>query len=356
MGTDAGLLAQAFDSKVPDRQTSDGQGSAGALHKVPWQDVARNLSFPEPVAIGSFERAAMNSVHTLSSQYDCVICDHCARPVLADLIDKHQTACEKRRSENKKPSSGNTEAPVQKTKAATPSVKIEPQAPAEKPAVHTESAEKQSESRKRKSERDPAAAKRKRPAKVQRSRDQQFSPDKNCGVPLPNGNVCMRSLTCKAHSMSAKRAVPGRTAPYDVLLASYQRQNQVKNAALMASREMEAEKAAETVNPEKEVQQVLDGVRRGYCAPLDKRVIVSARSRARRFRLREMLALALLPKGLTPAGDAIFGRSLAFRPERPEVLHYVRAPAVQRAMYLASLQQQQQQQQQRQQLHQRGPK
>lgn len=52
--------------------------------------------------------------------------------------------------------------------------------------------------------------------------------EKQCGVELPNGGQCARSLTCKSHSMGAKRAVPGRSAPYDKLLADYQRKNQAK--------------------------------------------------------------------------------------------------------------------------------
>lgn len=52
--------------------------------------------------------------------------------------------------------------------------------------------------------------------------------EKQCGVPLPNGAFCARSLTCKSHSMGAKRAVPGRSLPYDMLLAAYQKKNQAK--------------------------------------------------------------------------------------------------------------------------------
>lgn len=52
--------------------------------------------------------------------------------------------------------------------------------------------------------------------------------EKQCGVVLPNGGYCARSLTCKSHSMGAKRGVPGRSLPYDVLLAQYQNQNRAK--------------------------------------------------------------------------------------------------------------------------------
>lgn len=52
--------------------------------------------------------------------------------------------------------------------------------------------------------------------------------ERQCGVPLPNGGYCARSLTCKSHSMGLKRAVPGRSLPYDMLLAQYQKKNQAK--------------------------------------------------------------------------------------------------------------------------------
>ena len=52
--------------------------------------------------------------------------------------------------------------------------------------------------------------------------------EKQCGVQLPNGAQCARSLTCKSHSMGAKRAVPGRSLPYDMLLSVYQKKNQAK--------------------------------------------------------------------------------------------------------------------------------
>jgi len=41
--------------------------------------------------------------------------------------------------------------------------------------------------------------------------------DKQCGVMTENGTVCTRSLTCKIHSVSAKRAVQGRSQDYDTL-------------------------------------------------------------------------------------------------------------------------------------------
>ncbi|KAF8638931.1 hypothetical protein AX16_010406 [Volvariella volvacea WC 439] len=49
--------------------------------------------------------------------------------------------------------------------------------------------------------------------------------DRQCGVINDKGLPCSRSLTCKSHSMGAKRAVGGRSRPYDELLLEWQRAN-----------------------------------------------------------------------------------------------------------------------------------
>ncbi|KAK4146286.1 SCA7, zinc-binding domain-containing protein [Dichotomopilus funicola] len=90
--------------------------------------------------------------------------------------------------------------------------------------------------KKKKDEPKPKAAKPKGPVDVERQ----------CGVLLANGQPCARSLTCKSHSMSAKRAVPGRSLPYDMLLAAYQKKNQAKQqkAAIDANAPLEDEDEA----------------------------------------------------------------------------------------------------------------
>lgn len=47
--------------------------------------------------------------------------------------------------------------------------------------------------------------------------------DRQCGVINDKGLQCSRSLTCKSHSMGAKRAVEGRTRKYDELLLDWNR-------------------------------------------------------------------------------------------------------------------------------------
>ncbi|OWZ38283.1 SAGA-associated factor 73 [Cryptococcus neoformans] len=49
--------------------------------------------------------------------------------------------------------------------------------------------------------------------------------DRQCGVINDKGHPCARSLTCKTHTVGAKRAVQGRTRPYDELYLDWQREH-----------------------------------------------------------------------------------------------------------------------------------
>ncbi|KAI9095153.1 SCA7, zinc-binding domain-containing protein [Phlyctochytrium arcticum] len=49
--------------------------------------------------------------------------------------------------------------------------------------------------------------------------------DKQCGVRLDNGALCTRSITCKIHSVGAKRGVAGRSQQYDILFQEHQQRN-----------------------------------------------------------------------------------------------------------------------------------
>lgn len=71
--------------------------------------------------------------------------------------------------------------------------------------------------------------------------------DKQCGVMTENGTICTRSLTCKIHSVSAKRAVQGRSQDYDTLYRATSRlkemaANQLANS--MAKQKKDAKAAA----------------------------------------------------------------------------------------------------------------
>ncbi|AAS53277.1 AFL097Cp [Eremothecium gossypii ATCC 10895] len=148
--------------------------------------------------------------------------------------------------------------------------------------------------------------------------------DKQCGVELPERGVCGRSLTCKSHSMGAKRAVQGRSKPFDVLLTEYQKKNHIKNASKGARAkgqplnqqqkqkllDKEQEQDVPILSPEEETTQVLNGVSRSLPLPLETNILTSTKTRTKYFRMREMFAssFSIRPGYSTPGYGAIHSR------------------------------------------------
>lgn len=97
---------------------------------------------------------------------------------------------------------------------------------------------------------DPSAPKKKKAAtKVTKGRVKgPVDLDQHCGVINDKGLPCSRSLTCKTHSMGAKRAVPGRSRDYDELLLEW---NRLKNPNFVEPVKRES-KAAKKERKEKE--------------------------------------------------------------------------------------------------------
>lgn len=91
--------------------------------------------------------------------------------------------------------------------------------------------------------------------------------DKQCGVINDKGLPCSRSLTCKSHSMGAKRAVEGRSAPYDTLLFEWQKATNPSFVAKLEEKEkaIAAAKAAAAAAPpkEKKKKSAKDGKTKG---------------------------------------------------------------------------------------------
>jgi hypothetical protein len=309
-------------------------------------------------------------VNLLASELDYVLCSHCKRPLLSKALQYHleltcpnlQRDADKTLVEDDQQVSTNDigedirvnlkvprkEAKDIKKRRRLAESENESSSPAGSPAP------KKARKAYVKKQKNEETGEEVRPGRKPRKDKQRPIPktklpvdvEKQCGVPLPNGILCARSLTCKTHSMGAKRAVLGRSAPYDVLLTQYQRKNQVKMASLSTAQQLADENEAlggAPVDPEEEVRHVMDGVRKTYVAPLDRAIIFPTRLKSQFFRMREMFASALLPKGSPTSGiGGIFGRATAFNPETPSNLHFVRPPALQRAAYLAAMRQQQQ--------------
>ncbi|PHH74501.1 hypothetical protein CDD80_3052 [Ophiocordyceps camponoti-rufipedis] len=121
--------------------------------------------------------------------------------------------------------------------------------------------------------------------------------ERQCGVILANGQPCARSLTCKSHSMGAKRAVAGRSLPYDMLLAAYQKKNQAKQqkAALDANAPIEDEDEVNTgpVDSDEETAAVMSALAHWNPQPVVPQPIFNPIKRQYHLaRLHEQLQLA----------------------------------------------------------------
>lgn len=151
--------------------------------------------------------------------------------------------------------------------------------------------DKESKKKKKKDEPKAKAAKAKGPVDV----------EKQCGVLLANGQQCARSLTCKSHSMGAKRAVPGRSLPYDMLLSNYQKKNQAKQqrAAIDANAPLQDEDldAALTgpVDSDEEKDTVMTAISRSLAnpQPIYQHTRILMRRKYQLIRMKEMLSNAL---------------------------------------------------------------
>lgn len=132
--------------------------------------------------------------------------------------------------------------------------------------------------------------------------------EQQCGVKLDNGGECARSLTCKSHSMGAKRAVGGRSLPYDQLLAMYQKRNaaKIQKAALSAAAPLlDDEPNTGPVDSDEEKDAVMAAIARSRPAPLEQHVFVPTTRKYKHIRMKEMLGNALGARGA--GGGSIFG-------------------------------------------------
>ncbi|KAG0003150.1 hypothetical protein BGZ79_001570 [Entomortierella chlamydospora] len=224
-------------------------------------------------------------------------CNTCDKPIVPSAFKEHQAKCKASQAEAlAEPLSIRTDildkkSDVPKTKkrkesttmeeSETPSSPIEmspPPTPEKKPLEKKQKVAK--------------APKVKPPGRVKGPLDL----DKQCGViTIPGGPACARSLTCKSHSMSSKRAVEGRSRPYDVLLGMYQKKPvPVKDEK--ANRDSEiplAEKEDVNVDSDEEFNDLLEAVKSYEPQPLATRSTTYIRRRNNCHRIRDLLYDAL---------------------------------------------------------------
>ncbi|KAG6896267.1 hypothetical protein C0993_008607, partial [Termitomyces sp. T159_Od127] len=148
------------------------------------------------------------------SEVGVVRCKDCSKPVLRSSISEHLETCALLSKKSHKSSLVESEGKSGKKRKGSPAA----------------------------DDSGPAKKKTKPMPKVTKGRVKgPVDYDRQCGVINDKGLPCSRSLTCKSHSMGAKRAVQGRTRPYDDLLLDWQRANN-PNFVEPVKRETKAEK------------------------------------------------------------------------------------------------------------------
>jgi hypothetical protein len=282
--------------------------------------------------------AAFPSGKPREDELETVICKHCKRPQLKQTAAEHIRGClrakqEKARRKKEARDAKNQQAKVVDKDADDNDDKEEDgivggQKSAKKSAVkgmadgegpkkgkkrkadgddEKETNSKEPKKKKKKEEPKPKVPKPKGPVDV----------EKQCGVTLPNGAQCARSLTCKSHSMGAKRAVPGRTLPYDMLLQMYQKKNQARQqsqftfisifcflsfvhannlqeAAIDANAPLQDEfETNGPVDSDEERDAVMAAISRSRPAPLVTHTLVPTRKKYHYVRMKEMLSNVL---------------------------------------------------------------
>lgn len=171
---------------------------------------------------------------------ETVICKHCKKPVLKPAAAEHVRLClkakqEKTRKKKEAREANRAKAADKEGEEDAPGEKDEESMKGQKSAKKSAAPEdgpKKGKKRKTDGDEDkaqePKKKKKKDEPKAKAKPKGPVDVEKQCGVPLEGGGQCARSLTCKSHSMGAKRSVPGRSLPYDMLLQSYQKRNQAR--------------------------------------------------------------------------------------------------------------------------------
>ncbi|KAF8244248.1 SCA7-domain-containing protein [Wilcoxina mikolae CBS 423.85] len=305
----------------------------GTKKPTNWKDRAKQLesqddekpsppNSPAPVVTQLDEKDILSFAtgRPLQDEPDYKICKHCKKPVIKTVIADHIRACLRVKAERTK------ERKRQREEAAAAAVGKckgdilgtlnadgngeEAEEARKKGTGAKKTAKKHYEpggakGKKRKADavtfsKEPKAKKKKeKPVKPEPKPKAPVDVERQCGVQLPNGALCARSLTCKSHSMGAKRSVLGRSQPYDILLAAYQKKNQAKqqkaaiNAGGPPPEEIEAN--AMPVDSDEETELVMTAIARHVSQPMEHHVMIPVRKKSQYIRMRDVMTSALRP-------------------------------------------------------------
>ncbi|MCJ1478129.1 hypothetical protein MMC13_006805 [Lambiella insularis] len=268
-------------------------------------------------------RATFSTGRPMEDKADLIQCKHCKKPMLKAVAASHIQMCLQKKQDRAQRKKEQKEA-ARKAREARDKGKDEDgdagmedtvtlsstrgldgadddtPGTGRKSAVGGNGADK-SKKRKADTEGDKEPKKKKTKKEIEAAKPRIPKPkgpvdvEKQCGVLLPNGAFCARSLTCKSHAMGAKRAVPGRSLPYDMLLAAYQKKNQAKQqkAAIDANAPLlDDDDEAGPVNSDEEILAVMVGIARSRPQPLAQHIHVPVRKKYQHFKMKEMMAQA----------------------------------------------------------------
>ncbi|KAG1180061.1 hypothetical protein G6F70_000757 [Rhizopus microsporus] len=152
--------------------------------------------------------------------------------------------------------------------------------------------------------------KRKRPLRDEDEKNVQTeNNDRQCGVLIPPTNEpCTRAITCKIHSVGAKRAVAGRSQSFNDLIAVYQKKGigrpQVTpgndredlKIVLEESREQENSQQETDIDYDEETESVYIAVKEHKPQPLGERQVFYVQRKRKYFKIRDILLEAITPK------------------------------------------------------------
>ncbi|KAK4987865.1 SAGA complex subunit Sgf73 [Elasticomyces elasticus] len=276
----------------------------------------------------------------MDDKLDIRKCNHCKRPIPAHRLETHIEACLAKKQEKqrkKKEAKDAKDAAARKERegdkdSETPGVEpngvddnasVVGDTSKSKSSKKTAVIDSASKGKKRKADDAPSSEPKKKKNKKDEPKVKLPRPkapvdvEKQCGVELPQGGQCARSLTCKSHSMGAKRSVPGRSRRYDQLLAEYQRKNQAKlqkqalesNAAPLD----ELDGPSGAIDSDEEKELIMAAIARSQPQPIVSRPLVPLRRKYQMVRIKEMLGSALAGRngmGLFSIGDGGGGAGL----------------------------------------------
>ncbi|KAJ5809417.1 uncharacterized protein N7503_001635 [Penicillium pulvis] len=273
---------------------------------------------------------------------ETVICKHCKRPILKSSAPEHIRGCLKAKQEKARKKKEARDAANRakvgdgkddddiRDKIDVGEDAMKGQKSAKKSAVKGTADDGTKKGKKRKADEDdskePKKKKKKDEPKAKTAKPKgPVDVEKQCGVTLPNGAQCARSLTCKSHSMGAKRAVPGRSLPYDMLLQQYQKKNQARQqkAAIDANAPLQDEVDTNgPVDSDEERDTVMAAIARSNPKPLAEHTLITSRTKYRYVRIKEQMLHAIGGRGgglfSTDDSQPLFGGSI-FQPFDPDM-------------------------------------